>query len=59
MASFIEFCCSCPRRFKLDGCTTDLQQPTGQLVQVLELKLAEAAIGKPKIHDLTAQSKTQ
>ncbi len=36
-----------------------VQQPTGQLVQVLELKLAEAAIGKPKIHDLTAQSKTQ
>ena len=36
-----------------------VQQPTGQLVQVLELKLAETAIGKPKIHDLTAQSKTQ
>lgn len=36
-----------------------VQQPTGQLVQVLELKLAETAIGTPKSRDLTAQSKTQ
>ncbi|ESK55736.1 hypothetical protein [Acinetobacter tjernbergiae] len=36
-----------------------VQQPTGQLVQVLELKLAETAIGKPQSHDLVAQSKTQ
>ncbi len=36
-----------------------IKQPTGQIVQMLELQLPQNTIGKPKIHDLTAQSKTQ
>ncbi|AVZ84529.1 hypothetical protein CDG55_01380 [Acinetobacter sp. WCHA45] len=52
----VEFIC---RQQQQQQVKVAVQQPTGQLVQVLELKLAETAIGKQKIHDLTAQSKTQ
>ena len=36
-----------------------IKQPTGPIVQVMELQLPQNTIGTPKIHDLTAQSKTQ
>ena len=36
-----------------------IKQPTGPIVQGMELQLPQNTIGKPKIHDLTAQSKTQ
>ena len=36
-----------------------IKQPTGQIVQVLELQLPQHTIGTPKSRDLIAQTKTQ
>lgn len=36
-----------------------IKQPTGQIVQMLELQLPEQTIGTPKSRDLIAQTRTQ
>ena len=50
----VEFVCQQQQHIALA-----IKQPTGQIVQMLELQLPEQTIGTPKSRDLTAQSKTQ